>query len=86
MVDKPSYRLCPFCGKRYKDLLAHFVVAHKIKNMNHLKEEIKKKKKNEKRRTEFRRYVNELKKKQEKGEISAADYRKLIVQWRKRQQ
>lgn len=74
-------RLCPFCEKKYENLLAHFLVVHKIKNMNQLKEEIDKKEKADKKCDEFREYVERLHREIREGKMTTKDYRELIEKW-----
>jgi uncharacterized membrane protein len=74
---------CDICGKEVKDILRHFVIAHGIKSINHLKVEINGAEKEKIKRAEFRKYVEELHEKIKRGEISTEDYRKLVTQWSK---
>lgn len=74
---------CPLCGKTYNELLGHLVIAHKIDSIDHLKEKIQEEERHEKRKTEFRKYVEELHKKLRKGEISGKDFGELTVKWEK---
>ena len=72
---------CNICGKEVVDILRHFAIAHRIKSINHLKVEIEKAEKEETRRAEFRKYVEELNERIKRGEISTEDYRRLVTQW-----
>lgn len=75
---------CPFCEKEFENILKHFVIVHKIKDVDHLKDEIDKTKKEEGKRIEFGKYIDELNDKMKKGEISAKDYRELVTRWWKK--
>lgn len=69
------------CGKKVEDILKHYVLAHDIENPVHFKELLEEKEKDEKKRFEFSKYIEDLINKIEKGEISAEDYRKLVTKW-----
>jgi SMC interacting uncharacterized protein involved in chromosome segregation len=74
---------CPICGKRYKDILKHFVVAHGIKDMNQLSQISNEAKKKEDVKKAFSDYVEELKRKLRNGKISPENYRELMMKWSK---
>jgi len=61
--------------------LEHFVIVHKIKSADQLKDKINGRKESEKKKNEFSKYVDELSEKIERGEISTKDYRELISKW-----
>ncbi len=72
---------CPICGKRFKDILKHFVLVHDIRDMNQLSQIANEAKMKEDVKKAFSDYVEELKRKKEKSEISAEDYRELVMKW-----
>lgn len=74
---------CPICGRRYKDILKHFVVVHNIKDMDQLNQACNEAKKKEEVIEAFSNYVEELKRKLKNGEISPEDYRELMMKWSK---
>jgi len=57
------------------------VLAHGIRDMNNLEEEIEKAEKKEEAKIKFRNYVEDLKKKMKEGVISPENYRELIMKW-----
>lgn len=72
---------CPLCEKNFENLLGHLIIDHKIMDIIQLKEKIEEKEKMEKKRSEFRKYVDELNKKLRNREISGKDFRELVVKW-----
>ena len=61
--------MCPICGKRYKDILRHFVIVHDVKDMDELSQISDEAKIKEDTKKAFANYSEELKKKKEKSEI-----------------
>lgn len=76
-------KLCPLCGKELKEesFLIHLIRKHRIASIDELKDEIEKKEKNEKRRVDFRKYVEDLEAKIRQGELTRKDYRELVTKW-----
>jgi hypothetical protein len=72
---------CPLCGKEYSDVLKHLAITHEIKDMNDLRGAIEKVEEENRRKTEFRNYVEGLMKKMKEGTITAKNYRELVAQW-----
>ena len=60
-------KICPICKKVYSDMLKHFVLAHNIRNMEHLMIEIEKSEAKDTVKIQFRNYVEDLKKKIRSG-------------------
>jgi hypothetical protein len=79
-LDKGLNR-CPLCGDNRSDLLMHLSVTHRIRDLDHLREEMEKKESVLRRREEFNKFVERLKERVSKGEISWNDYRKLVSKW-----
>lgn len=74
---------CPFCKREFSDILKHLVFTHDIRDINHFAEEFEKTEKEEKKKIEFRNYVEDLKSKMREGTISAKAYRELVTKWMK---
>lgn len=74
---------CPFCGKKIKDMLKHFTIIHEIKTLEELRIRFKKIEIEEKKKEEFRKFVEELNEKLRKGEITGKDFRKATTKWLK---
>ena len=73
--------LCPICGRRFEDILRHFVLEHDIKDMEQLKQISSEAEKKEDAKQAFSDYVDELKRKLKAKEISPEDYRELSMKW-----
>ena len=72
---------CPICGRRFEDILKHFVLVHDVRDMNQLSQIANEAKMKESIKKAFSDYVEELKKKMGDGKISIEDYRELVMKW-----
>lgn len=75
---------CPFCKRKFSDILKHFLFTHDIEDMEKLNKQLEKLRVTTNRQKEFGKYVENLQEQKKKNLLSSDDYRRLITEWTKK--